>query len=256
MGLMFIAQVNVACDENDKVADCFDLLLSQWRSNGQVLGKEFPIAEIDNVYQAFLMVPQPDALDAVHDNEYSKSARKKLETLTTLSVQILSQESESIDPCNCKKRLSLILYTNYVSLESPLRCGDCFGPIPLYVLKKQEMSRGELHDQIMSWQSDYEACDTLQMNCATGEKFGLREITRFDSSLSKRGREVCEVIENATQTPTFYYLLRYYGRSKKAERERKCPSCGGDWLLEEKLLDLFDFKCDACRLLSNIAFSF
>ena len=253
---MFIVQVNVACDEDDKVADCLNTLLGTWRSNGQVLGKEFPIAEIDNVYQAFLMVPQPDALEAVHDSQYSKRARKELETLTTLSVQILSQESESIEPCDCEKRQSLILYTSYNCLESCLRCGDCFGPIPLYVLKKQEMPRGELHDQIMSWQSDYAACDTLQMHCATGEKFGLREITRFDSSLTKRGREICQVIENATQTPTFYYLLCYYGRSKKRESERKCQSCGGDWLLEKNLHEKFDFKCEKCKLLSNIAFSY
>jgi len=137
-----------------------------------------------------------------------------------------------------------------------LRCGDCFGAVPLYRIPSCcFVAHGELHDALMSWKSDYQACDTLQMHCSTGERFGLRGMGQFDSSLSKRGRELCGVVSEAMNAPTYYYLHRYYGKSARQERARKCPSCDGDWLLEEKLHDKFDFKCDNCKLLSNVAFS-
>ncbi|MBC8135173.1 MAG: DUF2310 family Zn-ribbon-containing protein [Fibrella sp.] len=90
------------------------------------------------------------------------------------------------------------------------------------------------------------------MGCKTGERFGLGEMSSPDSSLTKRGRELCEQITHRTNTPT-YYLFRHHGRSQKRERERRCPICNGDWLLPEPLFERFDFRCDDCRLLSNIA---
>ena len=39
----------------------------------------------------------------------------------------------------------------------------------------------------------------------------------------------------------------------KAEKERKCPQCGGEWLLDAPIHDIFYFKCDDCRLVSNIS---
>ena len=250
--LMFIAQVDVTAHEwNDEIWGNFNSLLGSWRRNGQILGKEFPVAQVSQTYRAFLSVPERDSLDAIHDNEYSKHDRNALESQTKIEIHILGIVPETNESCECAKHSFLVLFTHFLSLESALKCGDCFQPIPIYSLPKSVLDYG-----IMSWQSDYKACDTLQMGCSTGEEFGIREMSQHESSLSNRGRETCEVIENATQTPTFYYLYHGDGKDESSEDERKCPSCGGEWLLETKLHDLFDFKCDACRLLSNIAFSF
>ena len=54
---------------------------------------------------------------------------------------------------------------------------------------------------------------------------------------------------------TFYFLSKGRGRSRAAEQARLCPGCGGDWLLEEPRHDCFDFRCESCRLLSNIAWT-
>ena len=147
---------------------------------------------------------------------------------------------------------SYILYTTYVSLESPIRCGDCFGGIPLYRLPA---TRDDEYGDIITWESDYKACDTLQMNCSTGERFGLSQLSKHDSSLAIRGREICNRITVTTGIPTYYYLLKSSGKGLKAEQARKCPSCKGEWLLQEPLHGLFNFQCDGCRLLSNIAWS-
>lgn len=42
------------------------------------------------------------------------------------------------------------------------------------------------------------------------------------------------------------------GRGLVLERARRCPGRGGEWSLP-KTLHIFDFKCDRCQLLSNIA---
>ena len=44
----------------------------------------------------------------------------------------------------------------------------------------------------------------------------------------------------------------YGARSRARELARLCPMCGGSWRLEEPW-HIFDFKCDRCQLLSNIA---
>jgi len=147
----------------------------------------------------------------------------------------------------------MILFTTHLEVQSPVRCGDCFGPVPLYALPPTY--NDEEHYGVVKWAADYQACDRLQMGCATGERFGLREMSHFGSSLSRRGREVCRVIERKTGTPTYYHLFRWKGRGLAAERRRACPGCGGAWLLPARRHERFDFRCEACRLLSNIAFS-
>lgn len=88
-----------------------------------------------------------------------------------------------------------------------------------------------------------------------GGRFGIFQLSKHESSLSKRGRDICDRLTFTTGIPTYYYLLKLSGRGLKAEQNRKCPSCNGEWLLEEVLHGVFDFKCDNCRLLSNIAWS-
>jgi len=44
-------------------------------------------------------------------------------------------------------------------------------------------------------------------------------------------------------------------RSLSAEMRRKCPGCRGPWLLKKPLHGKFDFRCDKCHLLSNIAWN-
>lgn len=107
----------------------------------------------------------------------------------------------------------------------------------------------------LSFEFAKEYDDGLQMCCETGERFGTREISRFDSSLSKRGITICIRISELTAIPTYYYLYRSTGQSRKAEEKRKCPSCKGEWRLDESLHGLFDFKCSRCRLLSNISWA-
>ncbi len=51
----------------------------------------------------------------------------------------------------------------------------------------------------------------------------------------------------------YYYLYKYNGKSRTIEESRKCPNCKGGWFLNEPLHGIFDFKCDKCHLVSNVA---
>jgi len=254
---MFTAEVQFTMPESvDDVEGILDLLLSAWRTNGQTLNSEWAFSKNGNTYSTFLMLYQKNALGVRYDSQYGKKARQRIGKVGgTIKIIPLSEDPFSAETCTCKKPSFYILYTNYICLESPLRCGDCFNPLPLYKIPSAETNRGELHDQIKSWRSDYQNCDCLQMGCTVGEKFGERELFRHDSNLSTQGLAICNTIAKETGIATYYYLLRSKGRNLTSEKKRKCPSCGGDWLLDEPLHDIFDFKCDRCRLLSNIAFS-
>ncbi|WP_432444522.1 DUF2310 family Zn-ribbon-containing protein [Sporomusa sphaeroides] len=70
-----------------------------------------------------------------------------------------------------------------------------------------------------------------------------------DSSLAIRGREICNRITVTTGILTYYYLLKSSGKGLKAERARKCPSCKGEWLLQEPLHGLFNFQCDRLQVI-------
>lgn len=255
---MHIAEVRLeVAEETEDDRALIGNLTDSWRSNGQVLGREFPTVFVDNVYRVVLMLPRKDSLESENDGKYVTSSKTNLTNagFKDVNVTVLGEDPFSAETCACSTVSCLILYTKYSSLESPLRCGKCFVPVPLYIIPHYDAPTGEVHDQITTWESDYQSCDSLQMNCSTGEKFGLREISDFGSSLSKRGREICDAITSAVNFPTYYYLHRYRGRSRRSEMNRKCPSCGGEWLMTAQIHDTFDFKCDRCRLLSNIALS-
>lgn len=253
---MYVAEVvfeQKQMNDTENVMAIIDRLLGALRMNGQIMGREFSIARDAEKYSTYLLIPEQNSLDKSRANVYVAELYNKLDELEIdYSWKIVGDEPYSKSVCKCGNSNFYILYTTYISLESPIRCGDCFGVVPLYQVPAA--SSGEYAD-IRTWESDYKACDTLQMNCSTGEHFGILQLSRYESGLSKRGIDICNRISASTGTPTYYYLLKATGQGKKAEENRKCPSCGAEWLLHESLHEVFDFRCDHCRLLSNIAWS-
>ncbi len=71
---------------------------------------------------------------------------------------------------------------------------------------------------------------------------------------SLEGRELCTLVEELTDVPTYYYLFRHNARSIESELRRRCPIGDEQWLLD-KPDGLYDFRCNPCRLLSNVVFS-
>ena len=78
----------------------------------------------------------------------------------------------------------------------------------------------------------------------------------YSAKPSRRGKDITKRISFLTKKPVYYYLYRVGGVDKASELERKCPSCNGDWKLDEPWFGLFDFRCEPCGLVSNVSWDF
>jgi predicted nucleic acid-binding Zn ribbon protein len=202
-------------DVLDKVQGYLAALLH----NGQIVGDHTPMAKVRGGYLVTASLPETDALA---DRFANKWVRKRL------------------------------LFTTFMTASPPLRCGACFDPIALY--KVPATNEAGNHQDVLWWQDTYQAMDWLFIGTGPGERFAHDQLSRFDSELSTDGRELARKLEKKVRLPVYYYLSKHFGRSDQAERKRKCPSCGKGWLRKEPLHRIFDFQCQRCRLLSNVAF--
>lgn len=227
-------------------------VLGLLRFNGNILGMEFAPIPLGHYWFCRAFTPAKDSLQTKHYNEFLKKSLAELPKMGLRQpvAKVFGLIPESAERCFCRKHQAFYLSTNFLSVESPLRCFKCGGTSPLYEIPHHLSGQ---YGDVLTWQEDYKACDTLQMNCSTGERFALREMTDVGSSLSVRGRNVCQQITNATGVPTYYDLFRYKSRTTiSVERKRKCPQCRRQWILKRPILR-FDFKCDHCRLVSTVS---
>jgi predicted nucleic acid-binding Zn ribbon protein len=251
-----IAELTFNCNTKitDKTDDAIWLALAALYKNGQIF-KEYVLAKKKKGYIAVVGLPEKTALKKMNNSKWVNHAYENLAKLNLNLPKIKMVSDVGLDSkcCNCESPQSYIIYTHYLDQATPLMCGDCWSLVPIYrVIPPNRIFE---NNGLLGWQQNYIACDTLQMHCDTGERFAIREMSKYDSSLSKRGLEVCREIEKSTGKPVYYYLYYPRAKSREVDTKRKCPSCNGEWLLEKTFLSMFDFRCDKCRLLSNIAWN-
>ena len=235
----------------DSAIDLLDSVLSAWRMNGQVCGREWPMFFDGQTLSAMVLSPEEQSLDARFHSKYAIEAVERCEEEgLVVRLEVLGEDAESVPACPCPSPGAYVLFTRYDTLESSIRCMDCFGPIALYHM--ETMASGEFNE-IIVWQSDYQSCDRLQMNCTVLEQEAMRELSNIGSSLNEVGLAHCKTLAASSKRPFYYHLYSGVSESLQAELERRCPGCGNDWRLTQRLHDLFDFRCDRCGLLSNIA---
>jgi predicted nucleic acid-binding Zn ribbon protein len=229
-------------------------LLASLSQNGQILAADVPVTYTDSECRVVVSCPETTSLQLRHANKYVRRDLSDLRShgLQKPIVRVLGRgiESPAADPC--KRPLWYVLMTNYLSNESPLMCGEHYLPVPLYRAPHTYAADPSYFD-VRCWQREWKCCDELQMQCGGGERFGTRQIADVRSPLAAAGRDLCRRIEKLSGVPSYYYLYRGDGRSAAAERRRPCPGCGRKWLLSEPLHGVIDFKCNRCRLVSNLA---
>jgi predicted nucleic acid-binding Zn ribbon protein len=232
--------------------DAISSLIGALVRNGNLL-EEFLVAGAKE-WTVYGVAP---ARDAFHQANWNEFIRRQIERLSPANlkrprIRFLGIIPETAPACGCIKPGGLFLFTTFLHIEPPVRCIQCNGIVPLYRLPRS--TTGE-QSGLLAWKFNYQACDTLQMNCTVGERFGERQMSDPASDLSRLGQAVCKEIQRLTGRPAYYYLYQANARSHSAEVRRKCPSCQGSWLLKKPLHGKFDFRCDKCRLLSNIAWN-
>jgi predicted nucleic acid-binding Zn ribbon protein len=242
--------------KESNVTQGIDQLLGAWVNNGQILDADWPAVFRKTCCSAIVACPEPTSLRPRHANKWIGKFLSELRSYGVLKpkMTLLGRGLESSTVDRCRRPTSYFLMTNYLSIESPLRCGDDYLPVPLYRVPPTYEPDPSYWD-ILRWQKEWKSCDQLQMACGSAERWATKQISDPASSLSVTGRKICRLIEDQSGVPTYYYLYRGGGRSAAAERKRSCPSCGKKWSLSEPLHQIFDFKCNPCRLISNIAWS-
>ncbi len=241
-------------EDHQEPMDAIQGLFVALGHNGQVIECGWPVVQVRGGYRATVILPEADSL---RRSLYSDAVREAMSHLRrgglgVPQVKVIGQEPDSAEVCACPRRSSLILETDYTTTEVPLRCGDCFGVVPLY--RFPPTSPCGTYEDVLCWENRYHCMDALWSDNGPGEEIGYREMSEPDSELSRDGRAVCRRIEKLSKTPTYYYLFRYHGHSLAAERRRPCPGCERGWLLEHGWHDRYDFRCTRCRLVSNVAY--
>jgi predicted nucleic acid-binding Zn ribbon protein len=237
----------------DARADAVASLVAALVRNGNLVNENVLAAEA-KAWTVHGIAPARDAFRKANWNDF---VRQRIDGLARVNlkgprIRYLGAIPETAPSCRCATPTGLYLFTTFLHNEPPVRCIQCSGIVPLYRLPSPKT--GE-HSGLLSWKSNYQACDTLQMNCGVGERFGERQMSDPTSGLSRSGLAVCKELEGLTGRHVYYYLYRGHTRSRSEELGRKCPSCGSQWLLKQPLHGKFDFKCDQCSLLSNIAWN-
>ncbi|ART79640.1 Zn-ribbon-containing protein [Oceanisphaera avium] len=255
---MWLCELHFDCYQETELAaiePALQQFIDALRYNGQIIGREFPCALLTDGVTTRVVCPEPDSLHARYHSRQVEQALGVLHQagLTSPKVSTKGQDLNSDTTDACSTRAWQVLYTTYLHSCSPVRCGEHLAPVPLYQLPA--ISNGD-NKQIIKWQEDWEACDQLQMNGSILEHGALSELGDTHSRLSQRGRKLARQLEANSKIPTYYYLYRVGGETELSERQRPCPSCGGAWQLPAPLHDIFDFKCEPCRLVSNVSWDF
>lgn len=230
-------------------------IVNQWRFNGQIIGREFAITYHQNQtttqFQIRVSTPEQTSLMPEWNSEEVHEALLHAEERGVVfeSFEIVGRDYQAEQTSELEQQTFQILYTTHLDSCSPIYGGQDFCAIPLYKVTRQQQQIGE---QLIKWQENWQACDQLQMNASPLEQQALLQISDVHSELSTAGRALCHLLEAINGIPTFYYLYRL-GKDTFEEHQRKCPNCHGEWKLERPLHNIFHFKCDKCRLLSNLS---
>lgn len=220
--------------------------------NGNILGRELPTAWQQDRFSSRLVIPAPDALQRAHLSSRAQQAEQQLMAaglgypqLQVLGMDIMSQHSSN------SAAEALVLFTTFNDNCSPLRNLADLAPVPLYQLQP---AKGGDHESLIRWQIQFQALDEVQQQQSRVlKKTAENSLQQYHSALNQQGRQLAGNLSRGNGLPVYYAL--YSGSSKNcaAEATKPCPGCGDNWRLAQPLLAIFDFKCDNCRLLSNIA---
>lgn len=242
----------------EQISALLNQVVEQWRYNGQIIGREIPLffaeQEGEDGVAIRVICPEQQSLLPDFNNTEVNIALKKAESAGIFfdSFQVVADDLNSDTSAPSANPLWQVLYTTYLQSCSPLHSGDNLMPIPLY---RQFQWIPHLSQDIIKWQENWQACDQLQMNGTVLEQQALHEISDVRGNLFKHGYSLRKEIELHTGIPTYYYLYRIGGECLEQEEHRKCPLCHKDWRLETALFDIFYFKCDCCRLVSNLSWN-
>ncbi|MFH0766608.1 MAG: DUF2310 family Zn-ribbon-containing protein, partial [Bacillota bacterium] len=189
---------------------------------------------------ATVTTTEDDSLEDKYFNKYTKDILDKVE----FTYDIIADDAFAADSCHCKEHSFYVLGTYYGDDSSPVLCGDCGKEISL--IKLPYIFGEEEHFSMLSYQRMYNSVVDVWMN-SLSDRFTKRQLTYFDSQLTKRGLEICNDLEKKVGKSVFFLLpVGEFDINHKAENTEKCPKCGVQ-LITLNSTECVDKVCPVCK---------
>lgn len=236
-----IAKLTIIINSNNKdnSIDLVEDLLGKLYNNGQI-ADDYIVEKHEDHYIATVRTTD-DSLKYIYFNSYIKKSLEKIE----FSYEIIADDAFATDFCHCTNHEAYILGTFYEYHFSPMFCSDCGMEIPLTKIPYQYDH--DEHFDILSYQRMYNNVVGLWMN-SLSDKFTKRQLTYFNSELTKRWLEICSELERKLNKSVYFLLpLTQFEINKKTENTEKCPKCGEKLKVLESTASI-DKVCHSCRL--------
>ncbi|MCB9234846.1 MAG: DUF2310 family Zn-ribbon-containing protein [Bacteroidia bacterium] len=236
--------------EKEDFHDFLGNYLTSLGRNNQILNEDWIFEPIPNGARMVLVCPEADSLDRKNCNEYAISWRNRIEGELGCTLEYSPAEDQ---PGFSKMHIptdwqSFVLKKLHYS---PLIETKSMEPVPLY--KIPFTCGGNCHEGINFWENNYGRVEGLWFGDKVGERWSQNQLQDHKSELNQWGMECCRMIEAVTQVPTYYFLFNYRAISRQKDQARPCPNCGGNWFVGgENINELYAFKCDNCRLVSEL----
>lgn len=253
---MYLARVTFGFpSSSDDLAEVDDLVttyLANLRKTGQICG-DFLHAFCSGTVVAYVKLARPDALSQCYHSRYGLKDLARLINIfgAEPTWQILEDNVPTSFP-DVQASSSLFLFTTAFDGNSPVCCGDTGERLPAYLIPIDDDER----EHLFFWSREYNHLDNIWLRSGELEIPAYQQLASPASGLAQDGRQLAKKVEAALGIPTYYFLMRYYGRSE-GETQRTCPGCNGQWLIEDNLHSKpfwkFPFRCEKCRLVSQVA---
>lgn len=237
--------------KRDELEDAVESYLAALFKGGQICGERF-LTLTKGKLNAHVLLAAPEAMSLRFHTAWGKRDLAKVVSLFGREpVWKILDDDAGKTSSKWRGAPYLYLFTTWVDWYSPVCRGGGKRPVPLFTLPVSDQIKEDLY----GWQKEYRDLDGVWMGSGPVEMPAYRQLADPRSALSEEGRRLCREIESATGLPTFYYLMRYWGRPK-GEDERSCPGCGEAWKASEpeygERFHQFHFKCEPCRLVSHV----
>ena len=237
-----VAKIIYKCKTNKKQGRIYNDVLNMLTAlfyNGQIR-EDFVVEEYEDKHVAHVTTIGLEALN----EEYCNKDYKRIVEDYDVEIEFFpSAISEKI--CTCKTcSFYLIEYSIHIE-SSPILCGDCSRPVPLYKIPyfKKEVD----HYTLITYRKMYDNIFTLWID-GLHDSFTKKQMTDYRSSLNKAGLKLRKELEKLTNIPVYFSLHNplgcYYKFTFNNRNLKRCPSCKGKFSpIKHEYVDKICPKC-------------
>lgn len=237
--------------DNDAVYKLIDDYFGCLYNNGQVVGG-YDIFEKDDIFYATFVMPEETALEKKNNSEYANDRVEKLTAVLDYEIINEGENFEYSNPCACENSTWYLLATDHFQNSSPVHCGDCDCPVPLYKISHLDGEK-EHFSIICGWQNSHKNMHQLWID-GHWDRFTYGQLSKFNSKLNKEGQRACKELEKVLGKPVYNHIFIYQEdehlltpKGMLREIPTTCPKCGNEWTY----CGIWDRNCEMLRWLGK-----